>query len=210
MRFSGLEAVELPFGDVLYETGSRMRHVYFPVDAVVSLLATRGQGASPVEVGVIGSEGVLGVPIALGVDVSGVRAAVQGAGMAMRATTAQFREHITRNAGLRRGVYRYSHELTAQIVQIAACNRNHSVEQRLARWLLMMRERTGQDRIELTQQFLGAMLGVRRAGVNEAVGILQERRLVRLRRGSIEILDRAGVERAACACYEAVRLTSRP
>ena len=104
-------------------------------------------------------------------------------------------------------VHRYTHELTVQVMHMAACNRNHSVEQRLARWLLMMHERGRQDRIELTQQFLGAMLGVRRAGVNEAAGALQRRQMIRVRRGSMEIVDHAGVRDAACECYELLKLT---
>lgn len=207
IRFAGLERVELAFGDVLHETGARMRHVYFPAAGAVSMLATRDQGARPVEVALVGPEGVVGASVALGVDISPVRAEVQGAGEAMRATPAQFRDGLARNAGLRRDVLRYHHQFTSQVMQIAACNRNHSIEQRLARWLLMMRERTLQDRIVLTQQFLGAMLGVRRAGVNEAAGILQRRKLIRLRRGSMEILDLPGVEDAACDCYDSLRLS---
>lgn len=183
-----------------------MPYVYFPTDAVMSLLATRAQGDSPVEVAVVGSEGMVGVGVALGVDISSIRVAVQGSGAALRATPARLRAALARNPRLRRAVYRYSHELTSQVMQIAACNRNHTVEQRLARWLLMMQERGGQDRIELTQHFLGAMLGVRRAGVNEVAGALQRRELIRLRRGSMEILDHAGVEDAACECYELLKL----
>ncbi|HET7669844.1 MAG TPA: Crp/Fnr family transcriptional regulator [Burkholderiales bacterium] len=206
IRFAGLERVELAFGDVLHESGARMGHVYFPDESAVSLIATHGQGANPVEVALVGREGVVGASVALGVDVSPVRAAVQGAGEAMRATPAQFRAGLAHNGGLRRGVLRYQYELTSQVMQIAACNRNHSIEQRLARWLLMMRERTLQDRVVLTQRFLGAMLGVRRAGVNEAAGSLQRRKLIRLGRGRMDILDLDGVEDAACACYGALRL----
>ena len=205
-RFAGLERVELAFGEVLHETGVRMRHVYFPGDAAVSLIATEGQGARPVEVALVGREGVVGASVALGVDISPVHAAVQGAGEAMRATPAQFRAGLARHGGLRREVLRYHHRLLSQVMQIAACNQNHSVENRLARWLLMMRERTLQDRVVLTQRFLGAMLGVRRAGVNEAAGVLQRRNLIRLGRGSMEIVDVAGVEDAACACYSALRM----
>lgn len=209
IRFAGLERVELAFGDVLHDTGARMTHVYFPADSAVSLLATRGQGANHVQVAVVGREGMVGTCAAAGVDISRVRSSVQGAGEAMRATPAQFRAALARNPCLRRDVDRYSHELTAQVMQIAACNRNHSIEQRLARWLLMMRERTLQDRVVLTQRFLGAMLGVRRAGVNEAAGILQRRKLIRLGRGRMDILDLDGVQDAACACYGALRLAPK-
>jgi CRP-like cAMP-binding protein len=205
--FPGFEPVNLAFGDVLYEAGKRMRHVYFPADSVVSLLATRGQGASPVEVGVVGREGMVGASVALGIDVSPVCAAVQGTGSAMRATPVQFRDELQRSPGLRRAVHRYSHELIAQVMQVTACNRNHSVEQRLARWLLMLLERVRHDRLELTQHYLGAMLGVRRAGVNAAAGVLQRRKLIRVRRGSMEILDRDGLESAACECYGLLKLT---
>ena len=183
-----------------------MAHVYFPLDSVVSLIATSGAGTSPVEVGVVGREGLVGTSVALGVDISPVRMMVQGSGSAMRATLVEFRAGLARNAGLRRGVHRYAHDLTTQVMQIAVCNRNHTVEQRLSRWLLMMRERVLDNRIVLTQQFLGAMLGVRRAGVNEAAGVLQRRRLIRLGRGSMSILDHRGLEDAACACYEILKL----
>ena len=148
----------------------------------------------------------MGASVALGVDISEVRSAVQGSGEAMRATPAQFHAGLERNPALRRAVLRSSHELSAHVMQMAACNRNHSVEQRLARWLLMMRERTREDRMLLTQHFLGAMLAVRRAGVNEAAGALQRRDLIRVRRGSMESLDRRGIEAASCACYEALKL----
>ena len=209
LRFAGLERVDLAFGDVLHEAGVAVSHVYFPSGSAVSLIATRGQGASPVEVAIVGWEGMIGSSVALGVDVSEVRAAVQGAGEAMRATPAQFRQGLARHARLRRDVHRYNHELTAQVMQVAACNRNHTVEQRLARSLLMMRERMQRERIVLTQNFLGAMLGVRRAGVNEAAGILQRRKLIRLGRGRMDILDLDGVQDAACACYGALMLAPK-
>jgi CRP-like cAMP-binding protein len=205
-RFAGLEAVELGFGEVLHRAGKRIDQVYFPRDCAVSLLTSGAHGQTPVEVGLVGFEGMVGASIALGADLSTVRAEVQGKGSALRMGSAPFLAAIERSKAFRRKVYRYTHEATAQIVQTAACNRNHTVEQRLARWLLMMRERVLRDRIELTQRFLGFMVGVRRAGINEAAAGLQRRNLIRVRRGSIEILDPTGLEAAACRCFRLLKI----
>jgi CRP-like cAMP-binding protein len=201
---TGLESVALAFGEILHEPGERIRHVYFPGDSLVSLL-TLVKGHMALEVGMVGREGMVGVPLSLGTDVSPVRALVQGAGTAMRMKSARFTEEIRKSPQLRREVGRYTRALMAQITQTAACNRFHVVEARLARWLLMTRDRVGSDEFRLTQAFLGHMLGVRRVGVTTAARALQRRKLILYSRGTIRILDREGLERAACSCYELVR-----
>jgi len=200
----GLEAVSLRFGDVLYEPGQTIYHVYFPGAALVSLL-TLADGHLALEVGLIGREGMVGVPLVLGHHLSAVRALVQGEGTALRMAFAPFLREFRLNPQLQRELYRYVHVLMAQISQTAACNRFHVVEQRLARWLLMTHDRVKSDRFRMTHEFLGHMLGVRRVGVTKAAQALQERGLISYSRGAIAILDRKGLESAACACYMVVR-----
>ncbi len=200
--FPGLKQLELTFGQVLHDTGKRIDHVYFPTDSLVSLLS-HARDQNPVELGVIGRDGMVGVAIALGDGVAGSRAVVQAAGTALRATPADFMKAFARRPRMRRDVRRYCNDLTNQVMQTASCNRNHNPEQRLARWLLMMRDRLSTDRYTLTQQYLGYMLGVRRAAVSEAAGRLQQRRLIRYARGSIQILDARKLKAAACGCYRA-------
>jgi len=201
---TGLESVALTFGEVLHEPGKRIQHVYFPSDSLVSLL-TIVEGHRALEVGMVGREGMVGVPLSLGTDVSPVRALVQGAGTAMRMKAARFSEEIRKSAQLRQEVSRYTRALIAQITQTAACNRFHVVEARLARWLLMTRDRVRSDEFPLTHAFLGHMLGVRRVGVTTAAHALQKRKLITYSRGKIEILDRRRLEGAACSCYALVR-----
>jgi CRP-like cAMP-binding protein len=201
-RFPGLEVVELAFGQVLHDAGRRIGHVYFPTDSLVSVLS-HAKGQIPVELGVIGRDGMVGVALALGEEVSAVRAVVQAAGTAMRASSGDFMKEFGRRAGLRRDIHRYSNNLANQAMQTAACNRNHNPEQRLARWLLMMRDRLSTDRYTLTQKYLGYMLGVRRAAISEAAGRLQRGKLIRYTRGSIQILDAQGLKAASCSCYRA-------
>ena len=200
----GLADVSLVFGDVLYEPGARIRDVYFPQKSVVSLL-TVVDGRSALEVGLVGREGMVGIQLALGVDVSPVRALVQGAGPAMQMSAARFRKAFDASPPLQQGLHRYTHGLLAQVTQTAACNRFHRVEARLSRWLLMTRDRVGSHEFRLTQEFLSHMLGVRRVGVTEAASALQKRGLIEYSRGEIQILDDAGLEAAACSCYELVR-----
>jgi CRP-like cAMP-binding protein len=201
---TGLESVALTFGEVLYEPGERIRHVYFPNDSLVSLLTLVDKHLA-LEVGMVGREGMVGLPLAMGRDVSPVRALVQGAGTAMRMKSARFSEEIRKSPRLQHGVNRYTGALMAQITQTAACNRFHVVEARLARWLLMTRDRVGSDEFRLTHEFLGHMLGVRRVGVTNAARALQKRKLIAYSRGKIRILDRRGLEGAACSCYELVK-----
>jgi CRP-like cAMP-binding protein len=201
---SGLEPVTLAFGKVLYEPGAPIREVYFPTDGLVSLL-TLVEGRLALEVGLVGREGMVGVALALGIGVSPIRALVQGTGTALRMSAARFRRELRRSAPLQRELYRYTHSLMAQITQTAACNRFHRVPARLARWLLMTRDRLRSDRFYLTHEFLSHMLGVRRVGVTEAASALQRRKLIAYRRGNITILDHGALETASCACYAIVK-----
>jgi len=201
---TGLESVALTFGEVLHEPGERIQHVYFPSDSLVSLL-TLVEGHLALEVGMVGSEGMVGVPLYLGTDVSPVRALVQGAGAAMRMKSARFSEEIRKSPQLQRELSRYTRALMAQITQTAACNRFHVVQARLARWLLMTRDRVRSDEFRLTHAFLGHMLGVRRVGVTTAARALQKRKLIAYSRGKISILDHRRLERAACSCYKLVK-----
>ena len=201
---TGLESVALTFGEVLHEPGERIQHVYFPSDSLVSLL-TVVEGHLALEVGMVGSEGMVGVPLYLGTNVSPVRALVQGAGAAMRMKSARFSEEIRKSPQLQRELSRYTRALMAQITQTAACNRFHVVEARLARWLLMTRDRVRTDEFRLTHAFLGHMLGVRRVGVTTAARALQKRKLIAYSRGKISILDHRRLERAACSCYKLVK-----
>ncbi len=201
---SGLESVALRFGEVLYEPGERIRFVYFPGDSLVSLL-TLVDAQSALEVGMVGREGMVGVPLSLGADISPVRALVQGAGAAMRMKAARFSREIRKSPQLQQEVNRYTSVLMAQITQTAACNRFHVVEARLARWLLMTRDRLRSDEFPLTHEFLGHMLGVRRVGVTKAARALQGRKLIRYTRGKIQILNRRGLKASACSCYELVK-----
>jgi CRP-like cAMP-binding protein len=197
---TGLKPVKLNFGDILYEPGQQIANVYFLNDSLVSLL-TLVDDRLALEVGMVGREGMLGMPLTLGGTVSPVRALVQGSGTALRMNAARFRREFKRSPPLRRALHHYLSALMAQISQTAACNRFHVVAARLARWLLMTSDRMRSAEFRLTHEFLAHMLGVRRVGVTVAASALQQRKLISYRRGSIKILDRPGLEAAACACY---------
>jgi CRP-like cAMP-binding protein len=199
-----LETVDLGFGQILHEPGTAVTHVYFPHDSLVSLLARLDDHQS-IEVGLIGREGMLGITLALGLAASPVRGLVQGAGTAARMKSAAFLRALAHSPGLQHEIYRYSAGLMAQVMQTAACNRFHVVEARLARWLLMTRDRLESNRFRLTHEFLATMLGVRRVGVTKAAHELQQRKLIDYSRGNIEIQDDAGLEAASCSCYETVK-----
>ncbi|HWX28885.1 MAG TPA: Crp/Fnr family transcriptional regulator [Steroidobacteraceae bacterium] len=201
-----LEPVTLTFGEVLYESQSQIRHVYFPYDCFVSMLTTVDTGRAA-EVGLIGSEGMIGVPMALGAAVSPFKAVVQGGGTAMRLATGDFRRNFSQSAALKREVFLFTHLLMIQIAQTAACNRYHVVTQRMARWMLMTRDRVNSNEFRITQDFLALMLGVRRTGVSAAMSDLRERKLIVYRRGTIRILDHDGLVSVACGCYKTVRDT---
>jgi hypothetical protein len=197
-----LEPVFLTFGQILYEPGEIIR-VYFPLDCLVSLL-TAVDKRRTLEVGMVGNEGMTGMPVVLGVDVSGVRALVQGGGDALRMASVPFRIEFDRNRPLQQALFRYTHALMAQISQTAACNRFHAAEARLARWLLMTRERVGSDEFPLTHEFLAHMLGLRREGVTEAASALKRHKLINYSRGKIQILDVRGLKVSTCSCYQIV------
>ena len=203
----GLKRISLAFGEVLYEPGDTIKHVYFPNDSIVSLLSALTE-TSTLEVGMVGNEGMAGLPVFMGVNTSQTRALVQGAGSAMRMTTANVRLEANRFGSLHRLLRRYSHSLLTQISQSAACNRFHSVEARLSRWLLMTADRLSADEFRLTQDFMSSMLGVRREGVNKAAGALQTHKLIRYSRGMIGILNRPGLEAKACLCYALIKAES--
>jgi len=199
-----LEPVALKFGQVLYEPGKPIRYVYFPIDCLISLL-TAVDRRRTLEVGMVGSEGMAGMPFILGIGVSGVRAIVQGGGNALRMASAPFRVEFKRNHLLQEALYRYTYALMAQISQTAACNRFHDAGQRLSRWLLMTRDRVGSDEFLLTHEFLAHMLGLRREGVSEAANSLKQRRLISYTRGKMEILDVRGLKASSCSCYQIVK-----
>jgi CRP-like cAMP-binding protein len=195
-----LTPVELAFGEVLYEAGQPMREVYFPLDGLVSLLTLVGSRLA-LEVAMVGREGMVGIPLALGLSRSPMRALVHGAGTGLRMSKASFDQAMEHTPALRKALLGYAGSLMAQIARTAACNRFHVVEARLARWLLMTRDRTGSADLVMTQEFLSSMLGVRRVGVSEAASTFQRRKLIEYSRGRIRIVDHAGLESACCTCY---------
>ncbi len=194
--------VELVLGDVLCRPGETLRHVHFPVDSFISLV-TNTDDHPGLEVGMIGREGMLGAHLALGVARAPLQALVQGGGSAWRADVAAFRRVWPQSALLQRVMGRYVYVLMAQLASSAACLRYHLIAPRLARWLLMSQDRAHADEFRVTQEFLAYMLGVRRVGVTAAAGALQNAGLIGYTRGQMAILDRSGLEKAACSCYAA-------
>jgi CRP-like cAMP-binding protein len=202
------ENIELKLGDVLCQPKRRIRHVYFPTGGFISLI-TPGDAGSSLEVGLVGSEGMLGSSLLLGVDIAPQRALVQGSGTALRIKALAFSRELERNLALRNELNRYLHLTLCQVALTATCTNFHIVETRLARWLLMTRDRAHSDQFYITQEFMSYLLGVRRAGISQAAGILQKRKLIRYSRGQITILDRRGLQGAACVCYAAAWDTYR-
>ena len=192
--------IDLRLADTLSESGDRIHHVYFPIDGFVSLI-TPGAGRAQLEIGLVGNEGMLGVPLLLGIHVSPLRALVQGTGHAWRIDAAHFMRMIESHATIRSALNRYLYVFLAQLMQTATCTRFHLVEARLARWLLMTHDRAHSNQFHVTHEFLAYMLGVRRVGVTSAASALQRRKLIRYQRGDIAVLDVRGLEKAACPCY---------
>lgn len=202
------ESVELVFAEVLYRSGEVIPHVYFPTGGFISLV-TPVSADTCVEVGLIGSEGLLGITLILGNDLAPFQARVQGAGSALRINTASFLRELEQSLALQQILKRYLYVSLRQLAQTAACNRFHVVEARLARWLLMTHDRAHSDTFHVTQIFLAYILGVRRVGITKAALSLQQQNLICYRRGNITILDRAGLEAVACACYQINQETYR-
>jgi CRP-like cAMP-binding protein len=201
---ASLETVKLACADVLCEPGKTIRHVYFPLDCLVSLrAAVKDQQA--LEVGLVGREGMVGMSPVLGMRVSSVRAVILRPGTALRMTAANFRREFGRSLALRNRLYRYAHGQLAQARQTAACNRFHVVGARLAGWLLMASDQIGLDTFYFTQAVLANMLGVRREGITEAASGMERDKLISYRRGNIRLLDREGLEAISCGCYRMVK-----
>ena len=201
---AGLEPVTLKFGEVLHEPGVPIRYVYFPIDSVVSLLMTV-TGHHALKVGLVGYEGIVGIPLALGIHTSYRRASVQRAGTAMRMESALFRKEILHGKALQQILFRFKHALVGQIAQTAVCKQFHSVQARVVSYLLMTRDRARSNEFRLTQAFLAGMLGVRRSSVTLAASILQKRALIKQSRGEITILDQKGLSAASCECYRIIK-----
>jgi CRP-like cAMP-binding protein len=198
------EPVELIGGAILCETGEPLTHAYFPLVGFISLGATL-RGRLPLEMGLIGNEGVLGVTLALGVATAPMRAVVQGPGTALRLSAAQLQIELNHSRPLLHTLNRYLYVLITQMSHTAACTYFHEIEPRLARWLLMAHDRAHADHFHLTHECLAELLGVRRSGVTIAAGALQQRGFIDYARGDIHILDRPGLETASCTCYDTLR-----
>jgi len=199
-----LEIVGLTLSKVLYNSGDVIRYVYFPSDSIVSLIFVVAD-RSTLEVGVVGSEGMTGISVFLGAKKSRYKMIVQGAGTALRMKAAALRRHAKNNKPLQALLQLYAHALLIQVSQSAACNRFHSIEARLARWLLATRDRLDENEFRMTQDFLSNMLGVRREIVNKAAGTLSKRKLITYTRGVLTILDNEGLETASCECYRSIK-----
>ena len=203
---SACEPAELTFGDSVCKPGDTIRHVYFPTNSYISLITPAGASES-LEVGMVGNEGMFGITVLLDVKTSPLLGLVQGGGQALRMSAGRFGQVANEIAPFRKILNRYLYVLTAQLAQTAACNRFHSLDSRLARWLLMTRDRAFSDTFRLTHEFLAYMLGVRRAGVTEAAGRLQAKDLIRYGHGELTVVDRQGLEQVSCPCYGAVNAT---
>ena len=199
-----LTLIPLQLGAALYEPGVEMRHLYFPTDSIVSLLYVMADGASA-EIAVVGNEGVVGVSLFMGGETTPSRAVVQSAGLSYRLPGKVLKEEFTRGGSMQHLLLRYTQALLTQMAQTAVCNRHHSLDQQLCRWLLLSLDRLPANVLVMTQELIANMLGVRREGVTEAAGNLQEAGLIQYSRGHITILDRPGLELRTCECYAVVK-----
>ena len=202
-----LQPVSLALGTVVYESGIQLGYVYFPTTAIVSLLYVMADGASA-EIAVVGNDGVVGIALFMGGESTPSRAVVQSAGEAYRMRSEVMKQEFVRGGGLQHLLLRYTQALITQMAQTAVCNRHHSIDQQLCRWLLMSIDRLEGNDLSMTQELIANMLGVRREGVTEAAGKLQVAGLIRYSRGHITVLDRAGLERRCCECYAVVKRES--
>ena len=202
-----LEVVDMPLGEVVYESGRPQTHVYFPTDCIVSLLYVLENGSSA-EIAVVGYEGVVGVSLFMGGETTPSRAVVQSAGSACRLPAAMMKLEFHRGTAMQHLMLRYTQSLLTQMAQTAVCNRHHSVDQQLCRWLLLSIDRLAEPELTMTQELIANMLGVRREGVTEAAGKLQKAGVISYSRGHIKVLDRPRLEEMACECYEVVRIES--
>jgi len=198
-----LELVEMPLGQVLYESGSTLSHVYFPITAIVSLLYVMEDGASA-EIAVVGNEGIVGIALFMGGESTSSRAVVQSAGQGLRLKARAIKDEFNR-APVLHLLLRYTQALITQMAQTAVCNRHHSLDQQLCRWLLLSLDRLHGSELTMTQELIANMLGVRREGVTEAALKLQKAGLIRYARGRISVLDRPGLEKRSCECYAVVK-----
>jgi len=202
--FPHLKHVEMPFGMVLYESGAVLRHLYFPVDSIVSLLYVLNSGASA-EIAVVGNEGAVGVSLFMGGKTTPSRAVVQSAGSAYRLSGTRLKQEFDRHGQLLNVLLRYTQSLITQMAQTAVCNRHHGLDQQLCRWLLLSLDRLDSNELRVTQELIASMIGVRREGVTEAAGRLQKLGVIRYSRGKITVLDRARLEALSCECYSVVK-----
>ena len=202
--FPYLELVPLPLGKVLYESGDALRHVYFPTDAIVSLLYAMENGASA-EISVVGNEGLIGVALFMGGESTPSRAIVQSAGSAYRMLGQRLKDEFNRHGELLLLMLRYTQSLITQMAQTAVCNRHHSIDQQLCRWLLLSLDRLPSNHLVMTQELIANMLGVRREGVTDAAGKLQRLGVIEYSRGQIKVLDRPKLEALSCECYAVVK-----
>ena len=199
-----LESVEMPLGQVLYESGTTLSHVYFPLTAIVSLLYVMENGASA-EIAVVGNEGIVGISLFMGGESTPSRAVVQSAGYGLRLNAQTMKDEFNRAGPVLHLLLRYTQALITQMAQTAVCNRHHSLDQQLCRWLLLSLDRLQGNDLVMTQELIANMLGVRREGVTEAALKLQKVGLIRYARGRISVLDRAGLEKRTCECYAVVK-----
>jgi len=199
-----LELVDLPLGHVLYESGEHLQHVYFPINSIVSLIYVMEDGSSA-EIAVVGNEGILGVSLFMGGETTPSRAIIQSAGAAYRLPSHLLQREFNLAGPLMRLLLRYTQALITQMAQTAVCNRHHPVDKQLCRWLLMSLDRLGSSELTMTQELIANMLGVRREGVTEAAGRLQDAGIIAYKRGKITVLDRPALEQRVCECYLVVK-----